>query len=169
VRLSLVFATAMLAVIGDVASAQELRIALIYGRIGPLEAYAKQTETGLRMGLEYATQKTMKVEGRNIVIITKDDQNKPDLSKSALAEAYQDDKADIAIGTMSSAAALADLPVAEQNKRILIVEPAAADQITGDKWNKYIFRTGRSASQDAISNAVAIGNTRPQPRVMMRC
>ncbi|MEP7282943.1 MAG: ABC transporter substrate-binding protein, partial [Rubrivivax sp.] len=28
--------------------------------------------------------------------------------------------------------------------------------ITGDKWNKYIFRTGRNSSQDAISNAAAL-------------
>ena len=31
-----------------------------------------------------------------------------------------------------------------------------ADSITGDKWNKYIFRTGRNSSQDAISNAAAL-------------
>jgi branched-chain amino acid transport system substrate-binding protein len=147
----------MLALAGSAASAQELRIALIHGKTGPLEAYAKQTETGLRMGLEYATKGTMTIDGRKIVIITKDDQSKPDLSKAALAEAYQDDKADIAIGTTSSAAALAILPVAEENKKILIVEPAVADQITGDKWNRYVFRTGRNSSQDAISNAVAIG------------
>ncbi len=140
-----------------VAYADDLKIALIYGKTGPLEAYAKQTETGLRMGFEYATKNSMTIDGRKIVIITKDDQGKPDLSKAALAEAYQDDKADIAIGTTSSAAALADLPVAEENKKILIVEPAVADQITGDKWNKYIFRTARNSSQDAISNAVAIG------------
>ena len=30
-----------------------------------------------------------------------------------------------------------------------------ADSITGPKWNRYIFRTGRNSSQDAISNAVA--------------
>src|SRR6185436_14078994 len=105
---------------------------------------------------EYATKGTMMLDGRKIVVITKDDQSKPDLSKAALAEAYQDDKADIAIGTTSSAAALAMLPVAEENKKILIVEPAVADQITGEKWNKYVFRTGRNSSQDAISNAVAI-------------
>jgi branched-chain amino acid transport system substrate-binding protein len=46
--------------------------------------------------------------------------------------------------------------VAEENKKILLVEPAVADSITGDKWNKYIFRTGRNSSQDAISNAVAL-------------
>ncbi|HLJ64653.1 MAG TPA: ABC transporter substrate-binding protein, partial [Stellaceae bacterium] len=41
--------------------------------------------------------------------------------------------------------------------KIFIVEPAVADSITGDKWNRYIFRTGRNSSQDAISNAIAIG------------
>jgi branched-chain amino acid transport system substrate-binding protein len=46
--------------------------------------------------------------------------------------------------------------VAEEYKKILLVEPAVADSITGDKWNKYIFRTGRNSSQDAISNAVAL-------------
>jgi branched-chain amino acid transport system substrate-binding protein len=48
------------------------------------------------------------------------------------------------------------LPVAEEYKKLLLVEPAVADSITGDKWNKYIFRTGRNSSQDAISNAVAM-------------
>ncbi|MGJ4993111.1 substrate-binding domain-containing protein [Bradyrhizobium sp. HKCCYLS3077] len=145
------------ALLATAAQADDLKIALIYGKTGPLEAYAKQTEAGLRLGLEYATKGTNMIDGRKIVIITKDDQGKPDLSKAALSEAYQDDGADIAIGTTSSAAALADLPVAEENKKILIVEPAVADQITGEKWNRYIFRTGRNSSQDAISNAVAIG------------
>jgi len=139
------------------ARADDLTVALIYGRTGPLEAYAKQTETGLRLGFEYATKGTMTVDGRKIAIVVKDDQSKPDLAKSALAEAYEDDHADIAIGSTSSAAAIAMLPVAEEHKKILIVEPAVADQITGDKWNRYIFRTGRNSSQDAISNAVAVG------------
>ncbi len=156
-RTSLIVQGIAVILLGTAAQADDLKIALIHGKTGPLEAYAKQTETGLRMGLEYATKGTMTLDGRKIVVITKDDQSKPDLSKAALAEAYQDDKADIAIGTSSSAAALADLPVAEENKKILIVEPAVADQITGEKWNRYIFRTGRNSSQDAISNAVAIG------------
>ena len=139
------------------AAAQDLKIALIYGKTGPLEAYAKQTETGLRLGFEYATKGSMTVDGRKIVLITKDDQGKPDLAKTALAEAYQDDKVDLAIGTTASPTALAMLPVAEENKKILLVEPAVADQITGDKWNRYVFRTARNSSQDAISNAVAIG------------
>jgi len=150
-------AAAIGAALASPASAEDLKIALIHGKTGPLEAYAKQTETGLRMGFEYATKGTMTIDGRKIVIITKDDQGKPDLAKTALAEAYEDDKVDLAIGTTASPAALAMLPVAEERKKVLIVEPAVADSITGDKWNRYIFRTGRNSSQDAISNAVAIG------------
>ena len=45
------------------AYADDLKIALIYGKTGPLEAYAKQTETGLRMGLEYATGGKMEAIG----------------------------------------------------------------------------------------------------------
>ncbi len=152
-----ILAGAVVALAASAASADDLKIALIYGKTGPLEAYAKQTENGLRMGLEYATKNTMMVDGRKIVLITKDDQGKPDLAKAALAEAYQDDKVDLAIGTTASGAALAMLPVAEEMKKVLIVEPAVADSITGEKWNRYIFRTGRNSSQDAISNAVAIG------------
>ena len=134
----------------------EIRIAHIHSKTGPLEAYGKQTALGFKMGLEYATGGTMAVAGKKLVLIEKDDQGKPDLGKSLLAAAYGDDKADIAVGPTSSGVALAMLPVAEEYKKILLVEPAVADSITGDKWNRYIFRTGRNSSQDAISNAVAL-------------
>jgi branched-chain amino acid transport system substrate-binding protein len=139
------------------AQAREIKVAHIYGKTGPLEAYAKQTQAGLMMGLEYATQGKMEVLGRKIVVIEKDDQLKPDLGKAHLAAAYGDDKVDLAVGPTSSGVALAMLPVAEEYKKILLVEPAVADAITGANWNRYVFRTGRSSSQDAIANAVAVG------------
>lgn len=134
----------------------DVRIALIASKTGPLEAYAKQTIAGFQMGLDYATGGTMTVAGRKLVVIEKDDQGKPDVGKAVLAAAYADDKVDIAVGPTASPVALAMLPVAQEYKKILLVEPAVADSITGDKWNKYIFRTGRNSSQDAISNAVAL-------------
>lgn len=137
------------------AQAADLKIALITSKTGPLEAYAKQTETGFMMGLEYMTKGTMTWQGRKIVVITKDDQFKPDLAKSMLEQAYADDNVDLAVGTTGSGGALAMLPVAEEHKKILIVEPAVADAITGEKWNRYIFRTGRNSSQDAIAGAAA--------------
>ena len=137
------------------AQPQDIRIALIYDRTGPLEAYFKQTQTGFLMGLDYATGGTMTVAGRKLNVIERDSQGKPDVAKAQLAAAYADDRADIAVGATGSGASLAMLPVAEEYKKILLIEPAVADSITGDKWNKYVFRTGRNSSQDAISNAVA--------------
>ncbi len=151
-----VIAAIALALCAGYAAAQDIKIAHVYDKTGALEAYAKQTQTGLMMGLEYATNGSMKVNGRKLVVIEKDSQFKPDVGKSQLASAFADDKADIAIGPTGSGVALAMLPVAEEYKKILLVEPAVADSITGDKWNRYIFRTGRNSSQDAISNAVAL-------------
>ena len=137
-------------------TAQELKIALIAGKTGPLEAYAKETETGFMMGLEYLTGGKMELNGRKIKVIVKDDQSKPDIGRTMLAEAYGDDKVDIAVGTSSSGSAIAMLPIAAEYKKILIVEPAVADAITGDKWNRYIFRTSRNSMQDGLAAASTI-------------
>jgi len=139
-----------------VAQQQPIKIALIASKTGPLEAYARQTEAGFMLGLEYATQGKMEIGGRKIQVITKDDQLKPDMGKAALEQAYGDDKVDIAVGTTGSPIALAMLPVAEEYKKILLVEPAVADQITGDKWNRYIFRTSRNSTQDALAAAATL-------------
>ena len=145
--------TAALSLSGTVAIAQEIKIALITGRTGAFEAYAKETETGFMLGLDYLTGGKMEIDGRKLKIIIKDDQSKPDIGRTLLAEAYGDDRVDIAVGTSSSGSAIAMLPVAEEYKKILIVEPAVADAITGDKWNRYIFRTSRNSMQDGLAAA----------------
>lgn len=138
------------------ALAQEIKIAVISGRTGALEAYAKETETGFMLGLEYLTNGKMEVNGRKLKVLFKDDQSKPDLGRTLLAEAYGDDQVDIAVGTSSSGSALAMLPVAAEYKKILLVEPAVADIITGEKWNRYIFRTSRNSIQDGLAAASAL-------------
>jgi len=154
-RLSILFAALALAT--PALAADPVKVALIADSTGPLEAYAKQTIAGFQLGLEYFTKGSQTVAGRKIEVIIKDSQTKPDVGRNVLSEAFGDLDADLAVGGTSSAVALAMLPVAEEFKKVLIVEPAVADAITGDKWNRYIFRTGRNSSQDAISNAVAVG------------
>jgi branched-chain amino acid transport system substrate-binding protein len=133
-----------------------IKIGFVQGISGPFEVYAKQEITGFTMGLEYATGGKGEVLGRKIEVLIEDDQLKPDVSKQKVTKLYADDKVDLIVGTTSSAAALAILPVAAEFKKVLIVEPAVADSITGEAWNRYIFRTGRTSSQDAIANALAV-------------
>ena len=88
----LALAVALIASAG-VAAADDLKVALIYGLTGPLQAYAKQTETGLKLGFEYATKGSMEVDGRKIVIITKTTRASP-TSPERAGEAYEDEGAD---------------------------------------------------------------------------
>jgi branched-chain amino acid transport system substrate-binding protein len=133
------------------------RIALLHGLSGsPLEAYSKQTHTGFEMGLEYATGGTMQVKGKPIELIIKDTQFKPDIARALLAEAYGDDDALIAVGDTSSGVALSMLPVAEEYERILLVEPAVADGLTGPDSNRYVFKTSRNSSMDMQAQALAL-------------
>jgi len=132
-----------------------IKIGVVQGFSGLLEAYAKQMLTGFKMGLEYGTKGKNEVTGRKIDLIVEDDQLKPDVAKRLITKLYADDKVDLVVGTTSSGAALAMLPVALEFKKILLVEPAVADSITGSAWNRYVFRTGRNSGQDAISNAKA--------------
>lgn len=138
------------------ALAEPIKIAHIYGKTGPFELYGIQSHVGLMLGIEYATGGTFELKGRKIDVLVKDSQLKPDLGRSLLEEAYADDEVVLAVGGLSSSVALAMLPLAEEYEKLLFVEPAVADSITGEDGNRYIFRTSRNSSQDAISNALAI-------------
>jgi len=141
---------------GPVPAQQPIKIGVVQGISGPFEVYANQMVTGFKLGLEYGTGSKMELLGRKIEVIIEDDQLKPDVSKRLVTKLYSDNKVDLVVGTTSSAAALAILPVAAEFKKVLIVEPAVADSITGEHWNRFIFRTGRNSGQDAISNALAV-------------
>jgi branched-chain amino acid transport system substrate-binding protein len=146
--------TALLAACGRApVDPNEIRIGFVFDKTGPLEAYMKQTQVGFQMGLDYATDGTFTVAGKKLRVIERDSKGKPDVAKAQLAAAYADDKVALAIGAGGSGVSLAMLPVAEDYRRLLIIEPAVADTITGAKWNRYVFRTARNSSQDAIANA----------------
>ncbi|MGE5387173.1 MAG: ABC transporter substrate-binding protein, partial [Betaproteobacteria bacterium] len=139
------------------AQSKDLKIAHIIGRTGPMEPFATQASRGFKLGLEYATNGTMTVAGRKIVVLDKDDQLKPDLGKNLLQAAYKDEGVDIAVGPTSSAVALAMIQVARENKKLLIIDQAAAENLTANKGSRYVFRTGRNSDHDAYANAVVYG------------
>lgn len=137
--------------------AADIKIALVHGTSGhPFQVFSKQTQTGFMLGLEYATKGTMAVKGNKIVVITKDTKFKPDVARAALAEAYGDDGVVLAVGPTSSGVAKALLPIAKEYKKILIIEPAVADSLTGKEASEYIFKTSRNSSMDMQAQALAL-------------
>jgi branched-chain amino acid transport system substrate-binding protein len=136
--------------------AKDIAVAHVYSKTGLFEFYGLESHRGLELGLQYATNGTMTVNGNKIVLTARDDQSKPDVARAQLQAAYQDDKADLAVGAINSAATIAMLPIAEENKKLLIVDSSVADAITGEKWNRYVFRTARNSTQDALTNAILL-------------
>lgn len=136
--------------------ARPIKLALVIDLTGAFEEAARQSEIGVRLGLEYATNGSMQVSGHPIIISVQDSALKPDLARSRLAEAFGDNDADIAVGGTGSSQAIAMAPIAKQYGKVFFVAGGVADEITGSAWNRYVFRVSRSAGQDAVANARAI-------------
>ena len=138
-RTSFIVQAIAVAFLGTAAQADDLKIALVYGKTGPLEAYGKQTETGLLHGAGIRHQRHHDARRS---------QDRCDREgRSGQAGPVQGGAWPRPIRTTRSispsarhlpAVALAILPVAEEYKKVLLVEPAVADSITGEKWNSSI-------------------------------
>ena len=141
---------------GEAASSEPIKVGVLASLTGALESYGKQTKNGFELGLEYATDGSMEIEGRKIEIVWEDTETKPEVAVQKATKLLEDDKVDFLVGSSSSGDTLAVLPLAEEYEKIMIVEPAVADSITGSEFNPYIFRTARNSSQDAYAAAAAI-------------
>jgi len=133
-----------------------IKVGVLASLTGALESYGKQTQRGFELGLEYATDGTMEVAGKKIEVVFEDTETKPEVAVQKATKLLEDDEVDFLVGSSSSGDTLAVLPLAEEYEKIMIVEPAVADSITGSEFNPFIFRTARNSSQDAVAGAAAI-------------
>jgi branched-chain amino acid transport system substrate-binding protein len=140
------------------ASTEELapvNIAMVYSQSGPLAAYGEAYINGFEAGLDYATDGTGEVDGRELNIQRADDAGDADKAVS-LVKDYIGQGFKIVAGTASSGIALAVAEQAAQNKILYISGPAAADAITGT--NQYTFRSGRQTQQDVATAGTFVGD-----------
>ncbi|MCD5414212.1 MAG: substrate-binding domain-containing protein [Clostridiales bacterium] len=132
---------------------------------GVLQYYGQQMQKGFMLGLEYATDGTMEVAGRKLEVIWEDTTTVPEIARERAIKLLDEDKVDIIVGPTSSGDAFAILDLAEEFNTVFILEPAAADFLTGSHWNRYIFRTGRNSAQDAEAMASVITESTAGARV----
>ncbi|WP_406688022.1 substrate-binding domain-containing protein [Rossellomorea vietnamensis] len=141
---------------GEGKDQETVKIGVLASLTGALESYGKQTKQGFELGLEYATDGKMEVAGKKIEVVYEDTETKPEVAVQKATKLLEEDEVDFLVGSSSSGDTLAVLPLAEEYEKIMIVEPAVADSITGSEFNPYIFRTARNSSQDAVAGAAAI-------------
>jgi branched-chain amino acid transport system substrate-binding protein len=138
------------------AESHTVKVGIVYSRTGLLSAYGAQYIQGLRLGLQYLTKGTNRVNGHKIEITAIDDGTDPAKATSAardlIGRGYK-----IIGGSTLSASGLALAPLAEQNRVLFISGPAANDGLTGA--NRYTFRSGRQTIQDILAIREILGNT----------
>ncbi|MEH6780416.1 MAG: substrate-binding domain-containing protein [Rhodoglobus sp.] len=130
-------------------------VSIITSQTGPLAAYGEAYLAGFDAGLDYATDGTGTVDGRELNIAITDDAGDADKAVTAAKDVIGQGQK-IIVGTVSSGIALALAEQAEQNKILYISGPAAADGITG--VNGYTFRSGRQSYQDVATAGTFIGD-----------
>jgi len=128
-----------------------IKIGVITTQSGPLDYYGTMQVRGLKLGVEYATEGSWKVADRPIELIIEDDAGDATTGGRKARELIRQQNVDILQGGVSSATAILLTRIAEEYERILVVEPAAADSITGENFNKFVFRTAASVCQDAAA------------------
>ena len=119
------------------ASASAYNVGIVYSRTGLLAAYGAEYVEGLKLGLNYATKGTNKVNGKTVNLSFADDATDPATGvsqmKNFIGQGYN-----LIAGAVSSGVALQEAPIAAQNHVLFISGPTASDAVTG--LNRYTFR-----------------------------
>ncbi|NYF96771.1 substrate-binding domain-containing protein [Janibacter cremeus] len=139
----------------DGGSEDPFQVGLVYSKSGPLAPYGAQYKAAFDVGLDYATDGTGEVDGREIEISEKDDAGDPSKAVSA-ATTLIGQGSDIIAGSTSSGVALQVAPLAKDNETLFISGPAATDGVTG--LNEYTFRSGRQTYQDVATAGTMLGD-----------
>lgn len=134
----------------------DITIGLLTDDSGALAIYGPMLERGWALGIDYATNGSSIVAGKNIKTVIKDTASKPDTGVTLAREAIEKDHAQILVGSPSSSVALAVSGVASATKTIYIAAPAASPDLTGKAFNVYTFRAGRTSVQDALTMGAAL-------------
>jgi branched-chain amino acid transport system substrate-binding protein len=131
-------------------------VGLITDKTGALAIYGEMIERSFMLGMEYGTgaagtDNTYQLDGCPIEIIIRDDQSNPETTATVARELIEVEQVDMLVGTVSSGATATLQEIARENDIVLIVAPAAANDITGVNFDEHTFRVSRNNYQDAVN------------------
>jgi branched-chain amino acid transport system substrate-binding protein len=143
-----------------------IKVGLVGDYTGPLAIYGVMQLRSFMLGLEYAAgapgsvgevyalengPNTFTIENCEITVIPRDDKGDPAVTATVARELIDVEKVDVLIGSVSSPTTATLQGLAKDNQKVLIVAPAAANDITGANFNEYTFRVSRNNYQDFIN------------------
>ena len=121
-----------------------------YGYYGELE----------KEGIDLAASEINKkggINGQKLLIAREDDQADADKSVLALSKLIFADKVQAVIGSISSDALLADTPIAEKNKVVLMSALAGTSKITASDYTFRVYPSNTQQGEELAAAAVLAG------------
>src|SRR5262245_50844850 len=140
-------------------AADPLKIGVLMPTSGVFAVLGQNQLKGMQFAVEEAGGT---VAGRKIELLHEDSEGKPDVGLSKARKLVLSDKIDVMAGIINSAVALAVTPYLASQRVPLVISNAAADALTGDKCNRYVFRVSYSASQ--ISEPIGLWMAKHAPK-----
>ncbi len=136
---------------------QPIKIGLITDLTGPLSIYGTMIQRSFLLGMEYmagapgTNDGVFRIDDCDVQVLIRDDQGSAETTATLARELIEVDGVDLLVGTVSSGSTATLQEIAKENETVLIVAPAAANDITGKDFNEYTFRTSRENYQDFIN------------------
>lgn len=128
---------------------EPVRLGFVGGLSGRVADLGVEGRNGAALAVEMRN-KAGGVKGRPVELLAEDDQQNPEVARQAVSRLI-DLKADAIIGPMTSAMALAVIPLVNQAQRVLIAPTVSTRDLSG--IDDYFFRVVASTDVHARSNA----------------
>ncbi len=129
-------------------AADKVKVGFMLPYTGTYTSLGNSITNGFKL---FVAESGGKLGGREVEYFTVDDESDPAKATENANKLVKRDKVDLLVGTVHSGVALAMAKVARENKTLLIVPNAGADELTGPLCAPTLFRTSFSAWQPAYA------------------
>ncbi|KAB2925050.1 MAG: ABC transporter substrate-binding protein [Dechloromonas sp.] len=130
------------------APGDKIKVGLMLPYTGTYASLGNAITNGFK---QYVAENGGKLGGREIEYYTVDDESDPAKATENANKLVKRDKVDLLVGTVHSGVALAMAKVARENKTLLIVPNAGANDITGPLCAPNVFRTSFTSWQPSYA------------------
>jgi branched-chain amino acid transport system substrate-binding protein len=154
VWLTVVLATLLILHPAGVRAQGPIKVGIIDTYSGPATTFTYDVRDAFKLAIDEINAKGGVLK-KKIEFTTRDDKFKVDLALSMAKELVMDEKVDILMGTINSAASLAVSEYCKTEKIPFLVTFSKSEKITGEKGHRYVFEVSENTVM--IGKAAAAG------------
>jgi branched-chain amino acid transport system substrate-binding protein len=133
---------------GAVQAAEKVKVGLMLPYTGTYAALGNAITNGFK---QYVTEQGGMLGGREVEYFVVDDESDPSKATENASKLVKRDEVDVLVGTVHSGVALAMAKVARDNKTLMIIPNAGADELTGPLCAPNVFRSSFTNWQPAYA------------------